>query len=168
MLQGTAGRVVTTRTAAGTEMYNSYSEYIDAIDGYDLNLTIDSTIQAYAEKTLEKGIEAYDVRNGAFCIVMNPKTGAIYAIASSPDFDPNSYSKVVDELLNQQMELDTQNIYKELKANDTENRTEAELMEAAEAQAYSTAVNTQWRSKALDSRYEPCSTFKALVLAAAL
>lgn len=168
VLQGTAGRVVTTKTAAGTEMYNSYSEYIDAIDGYDLTLTIDSTIQAYAEKALEKGIEAYDVRNGAFCIVMDPNTGAIYAIASSPDFDPNSYSKVIDELLLQKMDADTQSIYKQLKASDTENRTEAELMSVAEAQAYSTAVNTQWRSKALDSRYEPGSTFKALVLAAAL
>jgi len=168
ILQGTAGRVVTTKTASGTEMYNSYSEFIDAIDGYDLTLTLDSTIQAYAEKTLEKGIEAYDVRNGAFCIVMNPKTGAIYAIASSPDFDPNSYSKVIDDLLNQKMELDTQSIYKKLKANNTENLTEAELMAKAEAQAYSDAVNTQWRSKALDSRYEPGSTFKSIVLAAAL
>jgi len=168
ILQGTAGRVVTTRTATGTEMYNSYSEYIDAIDGYDLTLTLDSTIQAYAEKALEKGIEAYDIRNGAFCIVMNPNTGAIYAIASSPDFDPNSYSKVLDELLNKQMEMDTESIYKNLKANNTENRTESELMSVAEAQAYSTAVNAQWRSKALDSRYEPGSTFKAMVLAAAL
>ncbi len=78
VLKGTAGRVITTRTGAGTQMYNNYSEFIDAIDGYDLTLTIDATIQSYAEKTLEEGIKAYDVRNGAFCIVMNPKTGPFW------------------------------------------------------------------------------------------
>ncbi len=168
VLKGTAGRVITTRTGAGTQMYNNYSEFIDAIDGYDLTLTIDATIQSYAEKTLEEGIKAYDVRNGAFCIVMNPKTGAILAMASSPGFDPNNYSTITDQLLNQEMEQDANDIYANLKKNNTENLTESELLEKAQAQAYSNAVNTQWRSKALDSRYEPGSTFKAVVLAAAL
>ena len=168
VLKGTAGRVITTRTGAGTQMYNNYSEFIDAIDGYDLTLTIDATIQSYAEKTLAEGIKAYDVRNGAFCIVMNPKTGAILAMASSPGFDPNNYSTITDQLLNQEMEQDANDIYANLKKNNTEDLTEAELLEKAQAQAYSNAVNTQWRSKALDSRYEPGSTFKAVVLASAL
>lgn len=168
VLEGTAGRVVTTKTGAGTQMYNNYSEFIDAIDGYDLTLSIDSTIQSYAEKTLEKGIKAYDVRNGAFCIVMNPKTGAILAMASSPDFDPNNYSVIADPLLEQKMNADADSIYAELSANNVEGLTQEELMEKAKGEAYFTAVNTQWRSKALDSRYEPGSTFKAIVLAAAL
>ncbi|MCI9156070.1 MAG: PASTA domain-containing protein [Lawsonibacter sp.] len=168
MLEGTAGRVSTTKTAGGTARYNAYSEYMDAINGYNLTLTIDTTIQSYLEKTLEEGIKDFDVQDGAFAIAMNPKTGAIYGIASSPDFDPNNYSQIINEDLLSGLEEDIAAIYDKLKANNTENLTDSQLMEKAEAQAYSDAVNTQWRSKAIDSRYEPGSVFKAIVLAAAL
>ena len=168
VLEGTAGRVVTTKTAGGTARYNAYSEYIDAVNGYDLTLTIDTTIQSYLEKTLEEGIKDFSVLDGAFAIAMNPKTGAIYGIASSPDFDPNNYSQIINEELLSALEGDTADIYEKLKANNTENLTDSELMKKAENQAYSDAVNTQWRSKAIDSRYEPGSVFKAIVLAAAL
>ena len=167
VLEGTAGRVTTTRTAGGTERYNAYSQYIDAVNGYDLTLTIDTTIQSYLEKTLEEGIQEFDVREGAFGIAMDPKTGAILGIASSPDFDPNNYSLVINDLLNSQMEEDAAEYFEILKANNTENLTDSELMEKAESQARSDARNTQWRSRAIDSRYQPGSTFKALVLAAA-
>ena len=168
VLEGTAGRVVTTRTAGGTQRYNAYSNYIDAINGYNLTLTIDTTIQSYLEKTLEEGIEEFEVQEGAFGIAMDPKTGAILAIASSPDFDPNHYSQIIDEQLRTRMGEETTEIYNRLKENNTENLTDSELMSKAESQAYSNAVNTQWRSRAIDSRYQPGSTFKALVLAAAL
>ncbi|MCQ4788237.1 hypothetical protein NE670_23650, partial [Flavonifractor plautii] len=46
-LAGKAGRVVTAKNAAGTEMLSSYENYIDAIAGGDLHLTIDNTIQSY-------------------------------------------------------------------------------------------------------------------------
>lgn len=168
LLEGTAGRVYTTRTAGGTERFNTYANYVDAVDGYDLTLTIDATIQSYLEKTLEEGIKEFDVRNGAFGIAMDPKTGAILGIASSPDFDPNNYSKVTNELLNSQIEKEAEEIFQKLKASNTENLADSELMSKAESQAVSDARNAQWRSKAIDSRYQPGSTFKALVLAAAL
>ncbi|MEY8403635.1 penicillin-binding transpeptidase domain-containing protein [Oscillospiraceae bacterium 44-34] len=167
LLEGTPGRVYTTRTAGGSERFNTYAEYIDAVDGYDLTLTIDATIQAYIEKTLEEGIEEFDVRNGAFGIAMNPKTGAILGIASSPDFDPNSYSLVINDLLNGQIQQDTDSIYQQLKSSNTDGLTDSELMSQAQSQAVAAARNAQWRSKAVDSRYQPGSTFKALVLAAA-
>lgn len=168
VLEGTPGRVVTTRTAGGTETYNTYAQYIDAVDGYDLTLTIDATIQSYLEKTLEEGIQEFDVQEGAFAIAMNPKTGAILGIASSPDFDPNSYSSIIDEQLNAGLEEEANAIFEKLKANNTDNLPDSELMGKAEEQAVSNAQNTQWRSRAIDSRYEPGSVFKALVLAAAL
>lgn len=168
VLEGTAGRVTTTRTAGGTERYNAYANYIDAINGYDLTLTIDTTIQSYLEKTLEEGIEEFDVREGAFGIAMDPKTGALLGIASSPDFDPNNYSTIINDLLLENLEPNAQKIFEKLKANNEENLPDSELMEKAESQAKSDALNTQWRSRAIDSRYQPGSTFKALVLAAAL
>ena len=120
------------------------------------------------EKALDEGIREYDIQDGAFGIAMNPKTGAIYGIASSPDFDPNNYGRITNELLSSQLDESAAAIFEKLKASNTENLTDSELMSKAESQAYSNAVNTQWRSRAIDSRYEPGSTFKALVLAAAL
>ncbi len=168
VLEGTPGRVMTNKTAGGTERFNTYAEYVDAVDGCDLTLTIDATIQSYLEKTLDEGIKKYDIQDGAFAIAMDPNTGAILGIASSPDFDPNSYSTVINEDLLAQMEQSKEEIYEQLKAANTENLTDSELMAKAESQAVSNARNTQWRSRAIDSRYEPGSVFKAVVLAAAL
>ena len=168
VLEGTAGRVVTTKTATGVEMFNTYSEYIDAQDGCDVTLTIDATIQSYLEKAIEEGLKDYDVQNGAFGIAMNPQTGEILAIASSPDFDPNNYSQITDEVLNASIDANTETIYQQLKANNTENLTDDELRAQARGQAYNQAVMSQWRSKAVNDTYEPGSTFKAIVLSMAL
>ena len=43
------------------------------MDGYNITLTIDTTIQSYLEKTLEEGIKDFDIRDGAFAIAMNPQ-----------------------------------------------------------------------------------------------
>lgn len=165
-LQGREGRVVTTKTGRGTELYNSYSSFEDAVNGYNVNLTIDATIQSYAERALAEGIEAYDVENGGFCIVMDPNTGEILAAASSPTYDLNNYSQVIDSKLQSYVESETSRL---ISANSgATDKTYDEIAQEARSQATSTARETMWRSMIFQDTYEPGSTFKALVLAAAL
>ena len=173
VLEGTSGRVVTSKTGAGTEIYNSYSDYIDAVDGNDITLTIDTSIQRMAEQALAAGIEKYEVQNGGICIVMNPKTGAVLGMASSPNYDLNSYGTIHDETLNAQAAAQTEREYQSLKGQglkDEEGKllTDEQLRQQARNIAVGAALNKQWRSKVLNDTYEPGSTFKSVVLAAAL
>ncbi len=150
-LAGTNGKIITNKNASGTEMPSSYSSYIDAINGYNVHTTIDSTIQMYAEKTLEEGIAKFDVINGGFCLVMDPDTGAVLAMASSPDYDLNDPSAIQDSVL--------QSTLNKIKNTSTE-------------EEYATALNQaqlkQWSNKTLNTTYEPGSTFKPVVVAAGL
>ncbi len=152
-LSGKPGRVITAKNAAGTEMLSSYENYIDPEPGHDLHLTLDATIQNYCERTLAEGISSYEVRKGGFCIAMNPKTGAVLGLASSPNYDLNDPWGVDDPILS---------AYLEQVKNDPASS------EDAYKEALGNAQFTQWRNKALSDAYEPGSTFKALVLAAAL
>ncbi len=168
-LSGVAGRVVSTKTGTGVAMYDSYSSYIDATDGYDVTLTIDANIQYYAERILAEGIEEFDVTEGGFCIVMNPQTGDILAMASSPDYDLNSYSLIFDSDLQEEVADNTLTYYEQYLTDASyADSTQEEILAAATSTATSAARNTQWRSQAINDTYEPGSTFKALVLAAAL
>ena len=149
LLKGEAGRVVTAKSAKGVSLPNFFEDYLDATDGYDITLTLDKTIQSLVEKELEKRIAMYDVQKGGFCIVMDANSGAILAMASSPDYDLNNYSAVVDQVLQETLAgLDPN------------------------SEAYSDALGNarlkQWSNKALNTSYEPGSTFKSIVLAAAL
>ena len=152
-LSGETGRVVTAKNGNGTEMLSRYENYYDATDGNNLNLTIDATIQYYCERALEKGIEMYDVQNGGFAIAMDPNTGTILAWANSPTYDLNNPSTVTDP--DTLAELET------LKATYGEDSDEYK-------EALGNAQLLQWRNKAINDTYEPGSTFKSVVLAAAL
>lgn len=71
-----------------------------SVAGEDLFLTIDRNIQYQAEKILEKLVSDYKGKSGSV-LVEDPKTGRILAMASFPNFDPNSYSKYpIENFLN--------------------------------------------------------------------
>lgn len=152
-LSGELGRQVYSKNGAQQEMMSGYEMYFDAENGYDLTLTIDERVQSLLEQTLAEGIQTYDVQAGGFAIAMDPQTGAVLGMASSPDFDPNSYASVMDEdLLN------------DLAAAAEQYGTDSDEY----AKAVADARNQQWRNKALADTYEPGSTFKPLTVAMAL
>lgn len=64
--------------------------------GADLVLTIDRTVQFLVEEHLRQAVEIYGAESGEI-IVMDPKTGAILAMASDPNFDPYYYYKMNPE-----------------------------------------------------------------------
>ena len=153
VLSGTSGMVVTGVTGVGTELFSSYEEYFDGQDGMDLHLTIDAQIQAMAEQTLAEGIETYNVKKGGVCIVMAPSTGAILAMASSPEFDPNNYSEII-----------TQAYLEQLAAVADQYGEDSEEYGTAWNEAY----GEQLRNKAVNFTYEPGSVFKPITVAMAL
>lgn len=95
-LSGTDGRIVAEKDAAGREIPQATHNYIEPVPGKSLVLTLDETIQYFAERELDKVVEKYQPK-GASIIVMDPKTGGILAMANRPDFDPNKYSEFPQE-----------------------------------------------------------------------
>ncbi|MBD5149087.1 MAG: PASTA domain-containing protein [Oscillibacter sp.] len=157
-LEGTAGLTVTAKEAGGSEIMFQYEQYYDAEEGHTIVTTIDSTMQYYLERGLEDMTAEFGAKNGACGIMLDPKTGAIYAIASTPNYDLNSPREVYTERLKTQ-----------LAETDEENPPE----EGSEhSDAYWTLLgqmqNLQWRNKAVNDGYEPGSTFKTLTLAMAV
>lgn len=147
-LTGENGRIVRAKNAAGTDMlFTNFEDYYDAVDGDDLVLTIDSTIQYYIEKHLEQAVEDYQVQNGAAAIAMDVNTGAILGLASIGNFDLNNYQAVDEEVQLEMAAAETQ-------------EEKAAILDAAQ--------KLQWRNKALSDTYEPGSTFKILTMAMAL
>ena len=65
------------------------SNFTEPIDGKDVTLTIDSKIQAIAEKVAEKGLVDNQAKRVSI-MVMNPNNGEILAMVNKPDFDPNN------------------------------------------------------------------------------
>lgn len=114
-------------------------EYVEPKNGDTLVLSIDQIIQQYVEKTLLKYAEQQEVKK-ATAIVMNPQTGEILAMANYPTFDLNNPMKVVGD-----------SSYDKLN----------------NSQKYS-AIQSIWRNSAISDTYEPGSTFKPLLVAAAL
>lgn len=94
-LQGENGYQKGERDGQGTWLANTEREKKDAVDGSNIVLTIDHTLQYKLEEVLGELATEYKTKV-ALGVIMNPKTGDIYAMASNPTFDNNEYGKVED------------------------------------------------------------------------
>ena len=149
VLTGTAGLTVTAKNNYNQPLLFNYEQYYDAENGGNLVLTLDVNVQYYLEKGIESMVKKFDAKNGATGIVMDVNTGAIVAMASYPNYDPNDYSTVTDEKLLATLEGLTEG-----------SKEYNEALGAAQLK--------QWRNKCYQDTYEPGSTFKPVTLATAL
>jgi len=143
VLKGVSGQLVVSTDATGKEIPLNDENYIPSEDGLNLVLTIDERVQHIVEKYLEQAmIDNAPVEYGN-CIVMNPKTGDILAMATAPDYDPNDPFTVQDE---------------KIQAN-WDNMTVSEKTKARQE---------MWRNRAVTDTYEPGSVFKTITAAIAI
>ena len=145
-LSGVDGRIISAQAANGEEMPYRYSTTYEAKDGASLYLTLDSTMQYYLEKSMSEMVEKFEVNDRATGIIMNPKTGAIYAMATCPSFDLNNPSEIYDPVVAAQLK---------------------ELPESEYQDAYLEAREKQWRNKAISEINPPGSTIKIFTSASA-
>lgn len=95
LLAGVQGNVKGERDAFGGWIPTSSRQMQAAQDGPDVTLTIDHNIQRVACDALSVGMKEYAAKSGTV-IVMDPKTGAIWALCDEPTFDPNNLKTVTD------------------------------------------------------------------------
>lgn len=146
-LAGVDGRIISAQAANGEEMPYRYSTTYEAENGASLYLTLDMTLQYYLEKAIGEMVTEFEVQQRACGIIMNPKTGAIYAMATYPSFDLNNPSQIYDEDVARTLDSLTGQEYSE---------------------AYLNARETQWKNKAVSEIYNPGSVFKVITTAAGL
>ncbi len=91
-LTGTQGMIEGKKDAWRSEIFSRRSIYVPAIAGADIYLTLDHNIQYAVEQALKEVVEQFDA-TGGWAIVQDVKTGAILAMASSPDFEPENYTE---------------------------------------------------------------------------
>ena len=142
-LKGEQGAIQKHTDAKGGEIGEEGENYVPAVDGNDLVLTIDLTIQSIVEKYLEEACIDNVCTDGGSVIVMNPQNGDILAMANYPNYNLNEpYEPYTEEL-----------------------KATWDSLEQAEKTTYLQAV---WRNKAIADTYEPGSVFKLITASAAL
>ena len=147
VLTGQNGRILTAKDAWGYDMPAHYETLVDAVPGCTLTLTIDANIQHWLESAMDAAVREHHVAQRGVGIVMDVDTGAVLAMTSQPDYDPNEPRRLIDEDL--QAAVDA-------------------LSGEERSAALQQAQQTQWRNKAISDLYEPGSVFKLITAAAAL
>lgn len=101
-LSGKTGRILDEVDGKGRDLAYGAQEYVEAVDGSSVTLTIDYAIQSFVEKAAREAIEVNNAL-GVRILVMHPKTGEILAMCTKPDFDPNDPPRDNVSLLNDLM-----------------------------------------------------------------
>lgn len=110
-LKGINGYALEESDVNGVKIDNSLSRYVPSISGCNLELTIDVNIQKLCEDALIELCKEHEPKS-ATAIVMNPKTGAIVAMASKPSFDLNNIPRDnVEELMQYSKNLSIVDVY---------------------------------------------------------
>jgi len=94
-LFGKYGSLKSEKGGTGKVIIVNNREYIKPVDGADLVLTIDRNVESVACQKLKGAVQKHGASGGSV-IVLEPKTGAIIAMCSVPDFNPNDYQDVKD------------------------------------------------------------------------
>ena len=168
-LAGVDGRTITLRNAYGNAIADENATTYAAKDGSNLVLSLDVNIQEVVERYLNEAVAANTVENRGCAIVMNVKTGAILAMASKPDFDPNDpldYSANLDylnELVRAEPEL--YGIYKkDENGNELKDANGNRILdEEGDYSGYFRDI--QWKNKAITELYYPGSVIKVITSA---
>lgn len=95
VLSGTGGTLVVERGRDGTPIPGGVKEEVAAVDGQDIIVSLDISLQEKVEQSLTDGVKEVNGESGN-AIVMDAGTGEIYAAASLPLYDPNDLSTIVD------------------------------------------------------------------------
>lgn len=141
-LKGVAGRWIKNTDSRGNALSYGSSDYYDPVDGATVQLTVDEVIQHYTEKSIKKVMKQTSA-DRVSCLVMNPETGEVLAMASTPEFNPNNARVAPGGL----------------------DKSTFEAMSEKEQLKH---LNKTWRNPLVSDTYEPGSTFKLLTTSAAL
>lgn len=137
-LKGVNGMILTTTDARGIELADTLEDRVEPVSGDTLQVSLDYNIQEYAQQAAEKVMEEKQA-DAVVILILNPKTGEIYACVNAPEFDLNAPFTLPDG-------------------------TDAALNDE-EKQAM---LNQMWRNRSINDTYEPGSIFKVFTASAAL
>lgn len=186
-LSGTPGRSIAETNVNGEVLANADADVYPAIDGNNLNLTIDENVQSIVEEYLTEAMDTFSVHGRGSAIVMNVKTGAILAMASIEQFDPNDPYTIYDEKMQailDKEELDEEDIdwlksrlgEKEVAEIIADGKLDSETTTDEEGNTVSSEYTrlqgmmreAQWKNKNITELYMPGSVFKLITASAGL
>ncbi len=183
-LSGKKGVFQAQRDSIGRQVIMGDSVIEPAIDGNDIVLTIDRSIQQFLEKTMAEDTKEYNADSGQ-AIIMDPKTGNILAMVNYPTFNPNSYTDIykkvyinfTPEEIAQLVPTDTEGLYmfyRNVFIHDYyfvfEEKTVDETgLSKTEYYRYENFVGPEaYQNRTVSLPYEPGSTFKPIIMSIAI